>query len=309
MWTRIAVAQPGVAVVVLNYHRFLDTRECLSSVFASADPSVRVILLDLGSSSDQLASLQGTHPRLQVVPLSENRGYAGNNNIGVRLALDQGADWVLLLNEDTRIDPRCMAELMAAVEARPNAGVVGPLVCHYDSPAVIQSSGGRLDARWRSFHLSQDEPDRGQLTEVRQVDWVAGCAMQMRRGLIERIGLLDERFFNYWEETEFCLRARRNGWEILNAPRAKVWHKGGRAGRPVDPSVGYYMTRNRFLFLARHRAPLSAWITAWAETLRTLAAMTARPNSPATAAHRAAVTQGIRDFLRQRGGPMPLARR
>jgi GT2 family glycosyltransferase len=303
------MATPHVAVVVLNYHRLADARECLASVFAGSYPSMSVILLDLGSTRDQQVMLQRAHPHLQIVPLAENRGYAGNNNRGIRLALEQGADWVLLLNEDTRADPECVAELTAAAAGDSRVGVVGPLVYHYGAPSVIQSAGGRLDARWWPTHLGAGEPDRGQLSEPRRVDWVTGCAIQIRRPVLEQVGLLDERFFAYWEETEFCVRARQDGWGILNAPRAKVWHKGGQPDRSIGPEITYYMVRNRFFLLARHRAPWSAWLAAWSGTLRALAAMTFRPTPSGTPAHRAALVQGIRDFLRHRGGPMPPTRR
>lgn len=300
---------PLVVIVVLNYHRFPDAWDCVTSVFESSYPNARAILLDLGSSPEQLERLQDAYPRLRVVSLAENRGYAGNNNLGIRLALDQGADWVLLLNEDTRVDPDCVAELTAVADSDPRVGIVGPVVYHYDAPSVIQSAGGRLDARWLPSHLCRDEPDRHQVAEPRRVDWVTGCAIQVRRRVLERVGLLDERFFAYWEETEFCLRSRTDGWWILNAPRAKVWHKGGQPGRPVDPSLVYYMARNRFLFLARHRAPLSAWASAWTETLRTLVSMTFWPDRRSTPEHRRALARAVRDFLLQRHGPMPPRRR
>lgn len=295
-----------VAIVVLNYRRFAETRECLASVFAGSYPNAGVILLDLGSTRDQLKSLRERHPRLRIVPLSENRGYAGNNNLGIRLALEDGADWVLLLNDDIRIAPDAVAGLTAAGEADARVGIVGPLVYHHDRPTVIQSAGGRLDPRWWPRHLDANEPDRGQLTAPRRVDWVTGCAIQIRRVVVERVGFLDERFFTYWEETEFCLRATRAGWAILNVPEARVWHKGGQGD--ASPQVAYYMVRNRLFFLARHRAPLTAWWSAWAEPLRTVASLTLRPGRDA-APMRAAILRGMRDFLRQRGGPSPVTRR
>ncbi len=127
----------------------------------------------------------------------------------------------------------------------------------------------------------------------------------MRREVIEAIGMLDERFFYYWEETEWCLRAAKAGWGIMHVPNAKLWHKGVQRDYRPSPYVTYYSTRNRFLMLAKHHAPLSAWMLAWWQTMRTLASWSVKPRWRAMHQHRDAMWRGMLDFLRRRWGPMP----
>jgi GT2 family glycosyltransferase len=159
-----------------------------------------------------------------------------------------------------------------------------------------------LDRFWVSHHLHENERDAGQLQGLPAVDWISGCALLVRREVVEQVGALDERFFYYWEETEWCLRAKRAGWHIHHVPGAKLWHKGVQRDYAPNPSVTYYNTRNRFLMLAKHQAPPLVWLAAWADTVRTLTSWTVKPRWRAMHAHRDAMWQGTRDFLRRRWG-------
>ena len=153
---------------------------------------------------------------------------------------------------------------------------------------------GHLGRFWKSVHVGHNEPDHGQFAKPRRVDFVSGCAILVRRALIEQIGALDARFFYYWEETEWCLRARRNGWHVVFVPQARLWHKGVQRDYQPNPSVTYYNTRNQFMMLAKHRAPLPVWIVAWAEIARTLTSWTVKPQWRSKRAHRDAMCQGAR---------------
>jgi GT2 family glycosyltransferase len=199
----------------------------------------------------------------------------------------------------------CLAELIAVGESDPRIGIVGPMVYHHDEPTVIQSAGGRLGRNWESQHIAQNEPDTQQFTSPRAVDWISGCAILVRRAVIEQVGMLDERFFYYWEETEWCLRATRAGWRILHAPQARLWHKGVQRDYRPKPSVAYYNTRNRLLVLAKHRAPLRTRLAVWGQIARTLTSMTVRPKWRASRSHRDAMLRGTIDFLRHRWGQGP----
>jgi GT2 family glycosyltransferase len=181
-------------------------------------------------------------------------------------------------------------------------GIVGPLVYHHDEKDIIQSAGGWLNARWEAGHSGQNERDTGQYRQPRQVDWISGCAILIRRVVIEQVGRLDERFFYYWEETEWCLRARHAGWRVVLAPAAHLWHKGVKRYYNPGPNVTYYNTRNRFLMMQKHNAPLAAWIASWLHLSRTLLSWTLNPKWTGMGEHRAALRQGMFDFLRRRWG-------
>jgi hypothetical protein len=155
---------------------------------------------------------------------------------------------------------------------------------------------------WQSWHIAQNELDQGQISKSHFVDWISGCAILVRRETIDQIGVLDERFFYYWEETEWCMRARKFRWLILHEPQAKLWHKGVQVDYHPSPNVTYYATRNHFLMMAKHRAPISAWIVIWEQTLQTLMSWSIKPKWRAMRPHRDAMWQGAIDFLRHRWG-------
>ncbi len=297
--------QPLVVCVVLNLNRRTDTLECLESIAAGSYGTIRAIVLDAGSSDGSVQAVRASFPQTQVIELTQNLGYAGNNNTGIRAALDQGADWVFVLAEDVVLDHECLARLVEVAEGDPSIGIVGPMVYHHDEPGVIQSAGGRLSARCVAWHLGQNEPDRGQFREPHHVEWISGCAILVRRSVIDEVGMLDPRFFYYCEETEWCVRARKAGWRIVQVPGAGIWHKGVQRDYRPKPSVTHHATRNRLLMLSKHHAPLAARGTAWLEILRTLTSWSVRPKWRAKREHRDAMWRGILDYLHGRWGQMP----
>jgi len=297
--------QPYIITVILNTNRREDTLACLASLGRNTYRDHHIIVLDNASSDGSVPAIRSAFPAVQIIALTENLGYAGNNNVGIKAAMAQGADWVFVLNEDTILDPVCLDQLINIGESDTKTGIVGPIVYHHDEPTIIQSAGGVLSRYWESWHIAQNEPDQQQFLHPRAVDWVSGCAILVRRAVIERVGMVDERFFYYWEETEWCIRATKAGWRILHAPQAKLWHKGVRRDYRPKPSVTYYNTRNRFLMLMKHHAPLSTWIVTWAQIARTLTSWTIKPKWRSAREHRNAMWRGTIDFLRHRWGPGP----
>ncbi len=293
---------PLVINVILNTNRRDDTLACLAGVAASTYPNQKTLVLDNASTDGSVEAISIHYPEVQNVPLKDNRGYAGNNNVGIHLAMELGAEWVFVLNEDITLAPNCLEELMKVAQANPQVGILGPMVYHFDEPEVIQSAGGLLDRYWQSIHTGQNQLDRGQFPIPRAVDWISGCAILVRREVIEQVGALDDRFFYYWEETEWCLRARRSGWQIWHIPLAKIWHKGVQRNYSPGPNVTYYATRNKLMTMKKHRAPLSAWLYIGFQTIRTLASWTFRSKWRHMRDHRKALWQGLVDFIFKRYG-------
>lgn len=299
------MSHPYIITVVLNTNRKADTLACLASLQQLTYPNHKIIVLDNASTDGSVEAIRVAYPQAQIIALTENRGYAGNNNVGIAEAVTQGADWVLVLNEDTILAPDCFKHLSAVGESDARIGIVGPLVYHADEPRVIQSAGGQLDVHWNSIHWGQNETDIGQYTQPRRVDWISGCALMVRRAVIAQVGMIDERFFYYWEETEWCVRAVRAGWHIMHVPQAKLWHKGVQRNYRPSPSVSYYNTRNQLLMMSKHHAPLSVWTYNWLRIARTLTSWTLKPKWREQRSHRDAMWQGALDFLRGRWGKMP----
>jgi len=297
--------QPFLVTVILNTNRRDDTLECLASLAQSTYANHKIIVLDIHSIDGSVQAIRATWPDVHILELQENRGYAGNNNVGILWALTQGADWVLVLNEDTVVAPDCLAELVQVGESDKNIGIVGPMVYHYSEPTVIQTAGGRFGPYWDSIHIARDEPDRGNLIEPYSVDWISGCGILVRREVIEQVGMIDERYSYFWEETEWCLHAGRGGFQVVHVPRAKMWHKGVTRYHKPKPSVTYYATRNRLLTLSKHQAPPLVWAHVSTAMRRTLTSWTFKPKWRPMRQHRDAMWQGVADFLRRRWGPKP----
>lgn len=296
---------PLIFNIVLNYNRKDDTLECLDSLARSTYSNKKTIVLDNRSSDDSVKAISEAFPDVQIFVLQENKGYAGNNDVGIHAALEQGADWVFVLNEDTILDKDCIENLVKVGESDPKIGIVGPMVYHFDEPNIIQSAGGVFDKYLRVSHLSQNQADTGQYAGPHSVDWISGCAIMVRRAAIEEVGVIDERFFYYVEETEWCLRIKKAGWKVIHVPSAKIWHKGVQLDYKPQPSVTYYATRNRLLMLSKHHAPLMSWLVAWGFILRTLTSWTIKPKWRSMRGHRDAMWRGAMDFLRRRWGKMP----
>jgi hypothetical protein len=294
--------EPYVITVILNTNRRDDTLEALESLFKGNYSHHKVIVLDNASTDGSVESIGSQYPDVQIIALDRNLGYAGNNNVGIQAAISQGAEWVFVLNEDTVVDPDCISTMVDAAGDLPEVGILGPLVYHYDEKDVIQTAGGSLDAHWESVHIGQNQADRGQYSGNREVDWISGCAILVNRKVIEQIGALDERFFYYWEETDWCVRARESGWKIYCVSDAKLWHKGVQRDYRPSPNISYYATRNRLLLLSNHRPPLKVKLYTWWTLLRRLASWSLRPKWRSKREHRDALWQGIMDYRNKRWG-------
>ena len=183
--------------------------------------------------------------------------------------------------------------------------MLGPLVYHADEPEVIQSAGGYFDSHWNGLHFGINQPDTGQFGSTREVDWLNGCGILCRADVLKEIGGIDERFFLYNEEVDLCLRVKQSGWKIKIIPGAKLWHKGVNRNYQPSPDVTYYMVRNHFFLLQKHKAPLKVKIGAWAAQIRMVASYTLRPKWKHLRGHRDAAVQGMLDYIFHHMGKRP----
>jgi len=296
---------PRVAVVVLNWNGLVDTLACLESLVRLDYPAYDVVVVDNGSTDGSATAIRERFPEVAVIENGENLGFTGGNNVGLRHALDQGADYALLLNNDTEVAHDFLRVLVDAAEVEPSIGMVGPTIYYHEQPDVIWSAGGTIDWRRGETHMvGLNEPERGQFGQSpRAVDFITGCALLVKRSALQRAGLLDDRFFAYYEEAEWCVRTRRAGFRILHVPLARMWHKISPSVQADSPLVHYYMTRNRLLFLRATGAGWSAWLhTLFAQYLRTWVSWSVRPRWRYKREQRRAMVQAIADAWMNRWG-------
>ncbi len=292
---------PRVTIIILNWNGLEDTLACLASLNQLDYPAYDIIVVDNGSSDNSVAAIRAAYPQVILIETGDNLGYVGGNNVGLEHTKTTGAGYALLLNNDTEVDPNFLSLLVEAAEADPTVGIVGPTIYYFDRPDVIWSAGGAIDwGQGTTQMIGLDEVDRGQFgKQPRPVDFVTGCTLLIKMLLVEQVGLLDPRFFAYYEETEWCVRVTRAGFKILHVPRAKIWHKISPIAREASPHVHYYMTRNRLLFLKLSRAGMTAWFnTLLFDYGRTLLSWTLKPKWRHKSPQRRAMLQAILDYRR-----------
>ncbi len=252
---------PLIYVLVLNWNGWSDTLACLESLRHLRYPSARIVVIDNGSTDDSLARLSeavASEASLacEILALSSNVGFAGGMNRGIAHALAAGAEYVFLLNNDTLVAPDVFERLLAAAQAFPDAGLIG---CELRYEGSETAPGYALIGFdwWRGYTRTWDVPPGGQ--EPVAVDVVSGCAVLVWRALIDRIGVMDDRYFLYFEDVDWAVRARRAGYTCLVVRGAVVWHRTARSTRGDQRAprwtAYYYHTRNNML-LMRKLAPL-----------------------------------------------------
>jgi GT2 family glycosyltransferase len=264
---------PLIAIVVLNWNGANDTLACLDSLATLTYPNFNVIVVDNGSTDDSLDKLHAYSSPFPLVLLEtrQNLGYAGGNNVGTRHALEHGADFVLVLNNDTTVAPDLLEQLVDAAQRTPDAGVFTARVMYFDNPELVWFDG----AHWNESALRLEWPGQGahesELSSTdHDTDYACGAALFFRAEVARQIGLLDETFFLVWEEVDWCFRARKAGWRNRVVAAAKVWHKIGVSfGSESSPLRTYFSIRNELLWFSRH-ASLFARLRLWANNLRRL---------------------------------------
>lgn len=296
--------RPVVTIIVLNYKTYQDTIACLHSLEHLTYPHVQALVVDNGSGNESVAAIRAAFPDVRLIETGANLGFTGGNNVGIQDALAHGSDYVLLLNNDTIVAPDMIDLMVEVMENDPAIGVSGPMIYYFDAPETIWSGGGKIDwMRGTTSMIGLNEEDHGQFgLSPRPVDFVTGCALMVRHEVWDKAGLLDDKFFMYYEETEWCVRAARAGFKIVHVPMAMMWHKISIQAREASPRTYYYMTRNRLLFLSNSRAGLGTWVNIVLEYGRTWLSWTLRPKWEDRRPLRSVMLRAIGDFTRGRFG-------
>jgi len=282
--------------VVLNWNGGDDTLAALGSLVG-----VETVCVDNGSTDGSDRAIEERFPDVELVRTGQNLGFAGGNNVGIERALERGADWVLLLNNDAVADAGLPDALAAAAAARPDAGVLACKVYFAEPSDVLMYAGGevRLGLGYWGRQAGFGRRDDGSFDTVRDTGRATGAAMAVSRAAIERAGPLDESLFLYGEDAEWCIRIRKAGFAIVFVPAARAWHVGSAAtGGLKSPASLYYDTRNLIAVAERHR-PLPRG----ARALRRGVVVGAHLLLARNAAGVRAVLAGWRDARRGRLGP------
>ena len=227
---RARIAPADVTVIVLNWNRREETLACVESLLRADLRGATVMVVDNGSRDGSVEAVRERFPAVRILALPQNRGFAGGNDAGMRAALDAGARAVLLLNNDTQVAPDFLSLLLLVVNERRRAAAVSSAILRADSPQV-------LDVAWLDIYFGHGLVHRRGVNAlpgegfdtVRTVEAGIGCCLLLTAEALRDVGLLDEAYFAYHEEVDWCYRARRKGYQIVYQPFSRVWHQGSRS--------------------------------------------------------------------------------
>ena len=245
-----------VWIVVLNWNGLADTRALLPTLAACRLPEgwqARTLVVDNGSTDGSVETLRREFPDIELLPLPENRRFAGGNNPGIQQALERGATAIMLLNNDTKADPGLLEHLLLALEQDPAAGAAAPLI-YFGAPTQrIWYAGGRCNpSLGLTSHRGIRELDEGQYRVAEETGYLTGCCLVAWRTVWEKVGLLDEQYFIYAEDADWSLRARRVGYRLLFVPTARLWHEVSAAAGKSSPFKIYHRLRANARLCALH---------------------------------------------------------
>jgi len=252
------VSYPKVGIVVLNWNGWPDTVKCLESLDNVNYSNFCVIVVDNGSTDSSVEKIKAwikNNPkpeRFLMICNNENLGFAGGCNVGIRQAISLNCQYVFLLNNDTIVDTNCLLAMVSQAEQYKDVGIIGPKIYYANDPLKIWYAGANLSLfKPGARYHGRGDKDVGQFNKVKQVTFVSGAAMLIKREVFDRIGLLDERFFFGVEDYDFCRRALSNGYRLLYVPDAVVWHKVG-ASHSIEASYVYLGYKQAFIFMKKH---------------------------------------------------------
>ena len=238
-------------VVILNWNGKNDTLACLASLQNTEAPAFDTIIVDNGSTDDSVVEITKRFPEVTLIETDKNLGYAGGNNVGIEHALKQGADFVLLLNNDTIVDKHFIQALLGSSQDHPNVGIFGAYPIRMTDPEKLDHLGGRWNSKTATFDLIGLGKVKGFKTE-QSLDYVCGCSILIRRQVFEKIGLLEPTFFLFWEEADFCMRAKKAGFGVEICYEAKLLHKVSASFVGGTPHKTYFWWRGRCLWMERN---------------------------------------------------------
>ena len=259
------MAKKSVWAVVLGYNRAEDSIECLRTLAASDLPGLRLLYTDNGSGEAEARLVMEAVPEAAVLRFPENVGVGRGFNGGLAYALSQGADYLLMINNDTKVAPDAVRRLVAVLDGDPEVGIAVPKIYYYDHPETIWSAGSRYRAFPPVVIMQKTSgPDDGRYDGNLDLDFTTFCAVMFRRELLEKAGLLDTDFHFYAEDYDLSLRARKLGYGIRLEPMAHIWHKVSKSIRAGSKNPAFWETygRSEALFCRKHRGYrlLTSWI-------------------------------------------------
>lgn len=276
-------ALPSVYIIILNWNGWKDTLECLDSLSKSTYRNFNVVVVDNASSNDSLERIR-QWAEANRIPLSEyelaernaplkqktfapandsgfrnlflisskeNLGFCGGNNVGMEFSINNGADYLLILNNDTIVEPDFLEPMVQVAEEKSDAGLVGGIICYAESPEIVWYAGGRFNAILENSRIGDKKPLRDILIKLTEpcyeTEWISGCMTLIPGHIYKKFGGYNEDYFIWSEEWDMSLRLRKAGYRLYVATGSRIYHKAGMSLGRITPLTHYYACRNRLI--------------------------------------------------------------
>lgn len=274
----------SVFVSILNFNGNSNTLDCIESLIKINTPGFKLTILVIDNGSSEKLNLKSKslgNIQIKVIRNEKNLGFSGGHNVGIKYALQDGADYVVILNNDTYVHENFLKELLKVAEENNENGILSPKIYfapefEYHKDRYLKSELGKVfwyaggEMNWANiigYHRGVDEVDKGQFNKTEETELATGCCMLIKREIIDKVGMFDNKYFLYYEDADLCLRAKNKSFKIIFVPKSVIWHKNAEsAGGSGSLLQEYYITRNRLIFGFRF-APIRSKLALFRESL------------------------------------------
>lgn len=249
---------PSVYIIVLNYNGYEDTIECVNSLERINYNNKHIVIVDNCSTDNSEQILREHFKEHKLIQTNNNIGYAGGNNIGIEYALNKNADYIMILNNDTVVEENILNVLLEGFK-QPNVGVVVPKILYYDNPTIVNSFGAYKTKLGKILNIGQGDKDNKEYSQNMYVDYAMGCCMLFDRNVLKKVGLFNEEYFMYLEESDLFERIKHE-YKTLVIGNARILHKGEKSSKgknEINYFAKYYINRNRLLYCDKNMKFLS----------------------------------------------------
>jgi len=242
---------PLISIITVNYNQAMVTCELLESLKKLTYKRIEVIVVDNASKEDPTKMVKATYPNARVVLSNKNLGFAGGNNLGI---LASSGDFLFFVNNDTELTEDMLECMIDRFSSDADIGVVSPKIRYFYQPDVIQYAGYTAINQYtaRNETIGNLQKDYGQFDKASETHYAHGAAMMVKKTVVDKVGMMPEQFFLYYEELDWCEQIKRAGYKIYFEPKALIYHKESMSVGKMSTLKTYYMARNRVLFMRRN---------------------------------------------------------
>lgn len=242
---------PLISIVTINYKQAEITNQLLNSLQSISYPNVEIIVVDNNSGANSIEIINTNYANVKLICNENNLGFSGGNNVGIQAS---EGEFVLLLNNDTEVNSGFLEPMIELFQHDSLIGAVSPKIKYFSQPEIIQYAGfSKMNPyTLRMYTIGNKKPDSNIYNHIKETPYAHGCAMMVRREVINAVGLMPEEYFLYYEEHDWSTSIRRSGYKIFYQPKSIVFHKESISVQKGSVLKTYYLNRNRILFMRRN---------------------------------------------------------